>query len=42
MFELGIKILGYLPYEFLWIYIVFLIVLFVLLIRIIVRILGGI
>ena len=42
MFELAIKILGYVPYEFLWIYIVFMIVLFALLIRLLVKLLGGI
>ena len=42
MFELAIKILGFLPYEFIWVYIVFIIVLFALLIRLLVRLLGGI
>lgn len=41
MLELAIKILGYLPYEFLWVYIVFMLVAFFILIGIIVKLLGG-
>lgn len=42
MFDLAVKILGYLPYEFIWVYIVFIIVIFALLVRLILRLLGGI
>lgn len=41
MLEIAIKILGYLPTEFLWIYIVFILILFFILFGIIFKLLGG-
>ena len=41
MLEIAIKILGFLPYEFLWVYIVFILLLFFILFGIIFKFLGG-
>ena len=41
MLEIAINILGFLPYEYLWVYIVFILILFFILFGIIFKLLGG-